>query len=423
MASEKLDVDASIVVVGGGTFGLSTALHLLRDGYKDVTVVDKYPVPSKFSLACDVNKLVHADYLDEFYLFLALEALEKWKSDPVFKDEFHETGIIYTGSLEDSIEEELKVRTDKLKRNGWSEDRLPLINSKLDFLKYHPQAKGEFTNWKGYYQSFDCGWGHARNSLVNASKEIEKLGGKFIFDAGVKFIFDNDTISGLELESGKIIEASKFVLTAGANSISFNIDFHNQLLAKCWTYAHIKISDEELELLRGTPLIINAESGFFFEPSADNEIKVCNETPGFTHYVGKESIPFVREQIPKQCEDEIRHLLRQSMPQFADRPFDYARICWCTDTVDRNFLICQHPQYKNLILGTGDSGHAFKFMPNIGRYISNVVESGDSSLTPEQRNRWRWKPELAVDRDDSNLRMGGHRKQQDLADMVNWTGE
>lgn len=32
-----------IIIVGAGAFGLSTALHLARRGYTDVTVFDKQP--------------------------------------------------------------------------------------------------------------------------------------------------------------------------------------------------------------------------------------------------------------------------------------------------------------------------------------------------------------------------------------------
>lgn len=38
--------DAPINIVGAGVFGLSTALHLARRGYKNVTMFDKQPYDS-----------------------------------------------------------------------------------------------------------------------------------------------------------------------------------------------------------------------------------------------------------------------------------------------------------------------------------------------------------------------------------------
>ena len=48
----------SILIIGCGTWGSSTALWLARSGYKHVTVLDPYPVPSAISAGNDVNKCV-----------------------------------------------------------------------------------------------------------------------------------------------------------------------------------------------------------------------------------------------------------------------------------------------------------------------------------------------------------------------------
>jgi sarcosine oxidase/L-pipecolate oxidase len=48
----------SILIIGCGTWGSSTALWLARSGYKNVTVLDPYPVPSTISAGNDVNKIV-----------------------------------------------------------------------------------------------------------------------------------------------------------------------------------------------------------------------------------------------------------------------------------------------------------------------------------------------------------------------------
>lgn len=53
-----LTKDSSILVVGGGAWGCSTALHLARRGYQNVTVLDAYPIPSAISAGNDVNKMV-----------------------------------------------------------------------------------------------------------------------------------------------------------------------------------------------------------------------------------------------------------------------------------------------------------------------------------------------------------------------------
>jgi sarcosine oxidase / L-pipecolate oxidase len=72
MASTILAKDQNILIVGAGVFGLSTALHLAQDGYKNITVIDRECIPSPFSAGNDLNKIVRAEYVDPFYTELAL---------------------------------------------------------------------------------------------------------------------------------------------------------------------------------------------------------------------------------------------------------------------------------------------------------------------------------------------------------------
>lgn len=58
MPSKPLSHASSILIVGAGTWGCSTALHLVRRGYTNVTVLDPYPVPSAIAAGNDVNKIM-----------------------------------------------------------------------------------------------------------------------------------------------------------------------------------------------------------------------------------------------------------------------------------------------------------------------------------------------------------------------------
>ena len=113
----RVDKSEKVVIVGAGCFGLSTAYHLLKRGYKNVTVLDRAEViPADDSASCDLNKsetsfLVHASrsaspplrsaliclstvvrssYQDDFYAKLAQNAIEKWLYDDDWKGIYHE---------------------------------------------------------------------------------------------------------------------------------------------------------------------------------------------------------------------------------------------------------------------------------------------------------------------------------------------
>jgi hypothetical protein len=50
----------SVLIVGAGCFGVSTAYHLLKRGYTDVTVLDRSPtLPAPDAASTDINKSAH----------------------------------------------------------------------------------------------------------------------------------------------------------------------------------------------------------------------------------------------------------------------------------------------------------------------------------------------------------------------------
>lgn len=85
-----------VVVGGGGTIGSSTALHLIRSGYTpaNITVLDVYSIPSLQSAGYDLNKIMSIRLRNKPDLQLSLEALDMWRSDPLFKPFFHKVGMV-----------------------------------------------------------------------------------------------------------------------------------------------------------------------------------------------------------------------------------------------------------------------------------------------------------------------------------------
>jgi len=75
-------------------------------------------------------------------------------------------------------------------------------------------------------------------------------------------------------------------------------------------------------------------------------------------------------------------------PSLHDRPFSKTRLCWYADTADADFLVDYHPSWKGLFVATGDSGHAFKFLPVIGE---KVVDCIVRERPVEFWGKWDWK--------------------------------
>lgn len=79
--------EPTVLIVGAGTFGTSTAFHL-AETYEDpsrVTIIDDRceptPPPSAATTARasrDVNRIVRTDYPSRMYCDLACEAIHDW---------------------------------------------------------------------------------------------------------------------------------------------------------------------------------------------------------------------------------------------------------------------------------------------------------------------------------------------------------
>lgn len=417
-------LDDAIVVIGGGTFGLSTALYLARNGHKNVTVIDPENVvsePSYLSAGNDMNKIVQSSSDDIFLSHLSVEAFSAWENDPVFKNSLHATGIVY-GASNDEARDSITRRYEFLKQRG---DNVTWLAGARDFLRQlhmEPTSDTQFQDWIGFFQPDQGGWLFAKKALYDAAQECKKLGVKFCADSAESLILKDGTCKGVETKNLGPVHAGKTIVCAGANSYKF-LDFHNQLLAKCWTLGHVQLTQEEADKLRKMPVLLNINTGFIFEPDINNQIKVCNEFPGYTHFDGSQSVPIYKNEVPTEAIEGMRDFFRLTLPYLADRPFEFVRICWCSDTPNRQFLISLHPEVPGLSLGCGGSGQGFKYMPIIGKYIANVALEGDSYLDEEKREMWRWRPETGEHRNlkDNQGRWGGNNRVDDLGKIHDWS--
>ncbi|KAJ5938101.1 hypothetical protein N7454_004443 [Penicillium verhagenii] len=421
-----------IVVGGGGTIGSSTALHLLRSGYtpSNITVLDVYPIPSPQSAGYDLNKIMSIRLRNAPDLQLSLEALHMWKNDPLFKPFFHQVGMIDCSSSEEGIKGlERKYQALVDAGIGLEETNSWLDDGKEIRAKVRPFTEEQTQGWKGLYCS-EGGW-------LAAAKAINAIG-HFLKSQGVNFGFggagtfkrplfatDGTTCIGIETADGTIYHADKVILAAGAWSPTL-VDLEDQCVSKAWVYAHIQLTPEEASEYRSIPVVYDGEYGFFFEPNEYGVIKVCDEFPGFSRFkqhqpygasspkpisVPRSHAKHPTDTYPDASEITIRKAIARFMPQFKHKELFNRAMCWCTDTADANLLICEHPRWKNFILATGDSGHSFKLLPNIGKHVVELVES---SLSEELAYEWRWRP------GGDALKSRRSAPAKDLADMPGW---
>ncbi|WWC88846.1 uncharacterized protein L201_003761 [Kwoniella dendrophila CBS 6074] len=424
--------NSKILVVGGaGTMGSSTALHLARRGYTDIRVLDMFQPPSGNSAGNDMNKLISTQYVDGIWGRLALETWSEWNADPLFKPFLHTVGRLDLAQHDEDRVSQLKKQLEATKAIG-REDNMEWLSNKQDILKKAPfLCEADIEGWKGLWIR-DSGWVAARDALTAVGAELRKLGVKSAFGTAGTFKSlilgeDGRTCLGVRAVDGTEWYADTVIMATGAWSPTL-IDLEDQCISKCWQFGHIQLTPEEVESLRDTPTTYNMELGFFMEPSPQGVMKFVNEFEGYTRMATcrpfgsdkdiKISVPrshalHPTDTIPEDGVKGIKKVIKTCFPNFAHKPLFDTAICWCTDSYDGNWLLCEDPRYNGLILATGDCGHTFKMLPIVGKYVCDLLEN---KLSDEDKNRWRWRPEGKKPNDTG--REGG--QPQDLADQKGW---
>ena len=73
---------------------------------------------------------------------------------------------------------------------------------------------------------------------------------------------------------------------------------------------------------------------------------------------------------------EARSFLAERFPALRDAALSEFRVCQYENTSNGDFLIDRHPDFDNVWLVGGGSGHGFKHGPAVGEYVSARILNG-----------------------------------------------
>ncbi|KAH7165219.1 FAD dependent oxidoreductase [Dactylonectria macrodidyma] len=422
----------AVLIVGGGTFGFSTALELSEPQFTDITVLDSgSELPSPLSAGCDLNKIVRVEYDDDFYTSLALDAVAEWKT-PFFAPFYEQSGLI-NATLSGGDEKDHKTLRRHLdsvaNRPGIPPGSISCFESGDDIRATAPQLTGSMEGWSGHMNRFG-GFARAGKAMAAVHAQCRKNSVKFVLGAdegqAETLIFDGARCIGARTRCGRVHRARRTIVALGAHVARLVPSIAPQITAKAWSVAHLHLSPAQADSMMGTPVVNCRDLGFFFEPDPDTGLlKLCAHRAGLTNYGrGETSVPPSSSsglapagRIPREDNDKLVSLIKAAMPQFSSIPLTRRFICWCGDTTDSNFIIDFVPgtEDQSLLVFSGDSGHAFKMFPIAGRWAREVLEQGEQKL-----DRWKWKGTPDGRPEDVSWRSGS---LEELVDVKEWVGD
>ena len=205
----------SYLIVGAGVFGVSTAYHLIRKyPGASITLVDRdtFDAVDRVAASWDWNKVVRADYDDDIYCELALEAQDIFESDPLWKPYFHQTGLYWMCGRE--YAQAVIKNFSKLGRNSGL-SAVPVEQARKMYGGLFQNA--DYTGVEEVLVNKTSGWAAAGDCLRAVTRKCVELGVKYVTAEIEVLNLDNTgSCRGVETTSGGVIEASHVILCTGA---------------------------------------------------------------------------------------------------------------------------------------------------------------------------------------------------------------
>jgi len=445
----------AIIVVGAGVFGLSTALHLAKRGYRSVTVFDKQPYDeTRYSYfdgcdaaSADINKIVRAAYGRQgIYQSLALESIAGWRA---WNAEIAGAG---SGGLPPGMTNADKVFVNNGELTMSEESELPQFErdtiASMEAEGYRDtqlvagdEQHEEIARAKGFQFALDPFRRRIKKKAYTGV--VDTTGGMAIADkaccyalhkarlAGVKFVLGAEngcleklcytsgtgpkTVTGIQTRGGSVHHASLVIVACGG-----------------WTPAILPALDGLCETTAGSVVMLQlpqtsalwerlspdrfptwawnmrkgAEGGLYgFPRDETGRLKIGYRGTKYTNPVkqadgAERSVPATRwsdppgpKALPAQGMRVIQSFLDEYLPELREEGLDVGmadtRACWYTDSFDNHLVIDAVPDTRGLMVATGGSGHAFKYLPCLGRYIVDIIEGVGVDRAVVKAWKWR----------------------------------
>ncbi|KAI1639210.1 putative fructosyl amino acid oxidasesarcosine oxidase [Biscogniauxia mediterranea] len=414
MSHATAPIPSSVIIVGSGIFGLSTALAIARrHPATRVTVVDRLTPPVDDGTSVDTTRCIRADYADPIYARLAAEAQRQIENDPELVKHYFKQGMSFVcdgnpGRLHDiwtkGLENAQRLQAPGTLVEMGTRDE---VFARIHGRNSQPVPKTTL----GREPEWNMGYCNLEDAFIDARECMKIYYERCLAKESITFSCGNPVdrveqeggvVTGVVLENGQKLEATSVLIAAGAWSGRL-VDLQGLVDSTAIEVAWVKLTPEEVQAWKHMSITTNLSTGFNIFPPHNNEIKMLRRSAGYRNTVTLPhpenvneaiSISYPRttvtnptDVIPKEAEDALRDNLREIMPFLADRAFDRTKLCWLSQTPTADFIIAPHPRIRGLHVATGGSAHAWKFLPIIGGL---VLDSMLDQLEEQLMEKWRW---------------------------------
>ena len=361
-----------VVVIGAGVFGAWTACHLHRAGQR-VLLIDAHGPGNSRSSSGDESRIIRMGYgADEVYTRSAVRSLQSWRElfERALEPLFCPTGVLWLAHEDDPYP---LLTFETLQRAGVECERL----SPSEVALRYPQFAVDEISWA--LLEPQSGVLLARRAVQAVVREVVRAGVAYLQDE-VRSPDASKRPEDIVTVNGRRVTANNFVFACG----SWLPKLFPDLLAD-----RIRPTRQEVFYF-GAP----AGNDRFRPPVMPTWIDFKDEAYGLPDVDGRgvkcaidrHGEPFDPDRGERVASSEglavARQYLGRRVPAMKDAPLVESRVCQYENTSNGDFLIDRHPQFENVWLAGGGSGHGFKHGPAIGEYLAARINGSSEGIEP-----------------------------------------
>lgn len=374
-----------ILIIGGGIFGMTTAVELAKRKYK-VGLINPDSIPHHLAASTDITKAVRMEYgSDKEYFKMAEMSIERfYEWNNLFKEKlYHEVGFLMLckDKLESAAQTFERESYQNLIAAGYASNRLDAISIAKQFPTVNTEnyIDANFNPKAGYVES---------GKLVERLADYARSLGVAIMErqTAEKFIVDKGQLQAVKTREGNTYHCGHAIVAAGANTPYLLPELKPYMKATGHPVFWLKPNNQKLFTPPNFSVFTAdiSNSGWYGFPYLPHlgVVKIAKHTNGIEIHPEKDD-----RQIRDEEVKGMRNFIAMTFPSLVNAPLVFTRRCLYTDTLDGHFWIDNHPEIKGLSVSTGGSGHGLKMAPLLGEMTADVVEGKIHQFS--KRYRWR----------------------------------
>src|SRR5262245_33634822 len=356
-------------VIGAGVFGSWIAYYMRRAGLS-VALIDAYGAANNRASSGGESRIIRMGYgEDEIYTRWSRRSLAIWReffASAERRELFHQTGVLLMARENDP--RIITTRTT-LERTGINFEFL----HRDELERRYPQI--DFGEVGCAIYEPESGALMARRAVQSVADFVARNGGDYLAESALPPT-GSGRLNEIVTRGGSKIGAEVFIFACGP------------WLPKLFP----SLLGDRIHPTRQEVYFFGVPAGDtrFAPPMTPTWIDFSAETYGLPDLENRGfKLGFDRhgEAIdPDAAERNLtgdslelaRAFLARRFPALAGAPLVEARVCQYENTSNGDFLIDRHPDFDNVWLAGGGSGHGFKHGPAFGEYVAaRVMEGGE----------------------------------------------